>query len=280
MCEVINMDGIIIVDKEKGITSFDVVHTLTKVFNTRSIGHTGTLDPIATGVLVCTIGKYTKLNDVLTSTYKEYIAEMVLGEQKDTYDETGITINSSNKEVSEDEIRDVINSYKKVYEQEVPIYSSVKVNGMKLYEYARKGLNVELPKREVDIKEIEVLEINNKTIKFRALVSKGTYIRSLINDIGISLGTYAYMTNLRRTKQGKFNIEDAYTLDSIKEGNYKVLGLSDVLDLTIIECDDDLYKQVNNGVEQNIDKEFVLYKYNDKDIALYRNNKMFIYLNY
>ena len=274
------MDGIIIVDKEKGITSFDVVRALTKVFNTKSIGHTGTLDPIATGVLVCTIGKYTKLNDVLTSTYKEYIAEMVLGEQKDTYDETGITINSSDKEVSEDEIRDVINSYKKIYEQEVPIYSSVKVNGMKLYEYARKGLNVELPKREVDIKEIEVLEINNKTIKFRALVSKGTYIRSLINDIGISLGTYAYMTNLRRTKQGKFNIEDAYTLDDIKEGNYKVLGLSDVLDLDIIECDDDLYKQVNNGVEQNIDKEFVLYRYNDKDIALYRNNKMFIYLNY
>ena len=274
------MNGIIIVDKEKGVTSFDVVRELTKIFNTKSIGHTGTLDPIATGVLVCTIGKYTKLNEVLTSTYKEYIAEMVLGEQKDTYDETGITINSSDKEVSEDEIRDVINSYKRVYEQEVPIYSSVKVNGIKLYEYARKGLNVELPKREVDIKEIEVLEINNKTIKFRALVSKGTYIRSLINDIGISLGTFAYMTNLRRTKQGKFNIEDAYTLDSIKEGNYKVLGLSDVLDLTIIECDDELYKQVNNGVEQNIDKEFVLYRYNDKDIALYRNNKMFIYLNY
>ena len=151
---------------------------------------------------------------------------------------------------------------------------------MKLYEYARKGLNVDLPKREVDIKEIEVLEINNKTIKFRALVSKGTYIRSLINDIGISLGTYAYMTELRRTKQGKFNIEDASTLKDIKEGNYKVLGISDVLDLTIIECDDELYKQVNNGVEQNTDKEFVLYKYNDKDIALYRNNKMFIYLNY
>ena len=274
------MDGIIIVDKEKGMTSFDVVHELTKVFNTKSIGHTGTLDPIATGVLVCTIGKYTKLNDVLTSTYKEYIAEMVLGEQKDTYDATGITINSSDKEVSNDEIINIINSYKKIYEQEVPIYSSVKVNGMKLYEYARKGLNVELPKREVDIKEIEVLEINNKTIKFRALVSKGTYIRSLINDIGISLGTYAYMTSLRRTKQGKFNIEDAYTLKDIKEGNYKLLSLSDVLDLTIIECDDELYKQVNNGVEQNIDKEFVLYKYNDKDIALYRNNKMFIYLNY
>ncbi|MCR4581384.1 MAG: tRNA pseudouridine(55) synthase TruB, partial [Bacilli bacterium] len=195
------MDGLIIIDKQKGVTSFDVVRELTRVFKTKSIGHTGTLDPIATGVLVCTIGKCTKLNDVLTSTYKEYIAEMVLGEKKDTYDEEGITIFSSDKEVTEEEIRNVINSYQKKYLQEVPIYSSVKVNGMKLYQYARQGLNVELPKREVDIKQIEVLEINGKTIKFRALVSKGTYIRSLINDIGISLGTFAYMTNLRRTKQ-------------------------------------------------------------------------------
>jgi tRNA pseudouridine55 synthase len=151
---------------------------------------------------------------------------------------------------------------------------------MKLYDYARKGLSVELPKREVDIKEIEVLSINNKTIKFRALVSKGTYIRSLINDIGKSLGTFAYMTNLRRTKQGKFNIEDAYTLDDIKNNNYKLLDLKDVLDIEIIDCDDELYKQVNNGVKQeNNNKEFVLYRYNGNDIALYRNNKMFIYFN-
>ena len=274
------MNGIIIVDKDKNMTSFDVCHKLMRIFNTKRIGHTGTLDPIATGVLVCTIGKYTKLNEVLTSTYKEYIAEMVLGEEKDTYDIEGITINSSDKEVSEEDITNVINSYQKKYNQEVPIYSSVKVNGMKLYEYARKGLNVELPKREVDIKEIELLSIDNKTIKFRALVSKGTYIRSLINDIGKDLGTFAYMTNLRRTKQGEFNIEDAYTLDDIKNNNYKLLDLKDVLDLDIIDCDDELYKQVNNGVKQeDNNKEFVLYRYNGNDIALYRNNKMFIYFN-
>ena len=280
------MDGLIIVDKPKEITSFDVIRELTRVFKTKSIGHTGTLDPIATGVLVCTIGKCTKLNDVLTSTYKEYIAEMVLGEKKDTYDEEGITISSSDKEVSEEEIRDVINSYQKKYLQEVPIYSSVKVNGMKLYQYARQGLNVELPKREVDIKEIEVLEINGKTVKFRALVSKGTYIRSLINDIGISLGTFAYMTNLRRTKQGEFNIEDAYTLDQIKEGNYKVLSIEETLDVEVIDCDDNLYKLVNNGTKQELNPNhtFTLYKYNNKTISLYMNDeeysKMFIYLNY
>lgn len=280
------MDGLIIIDKQKGVTSFDVVRELTRVFKTKSIGHTGTLDPIATGVLVCTIGKCTKLNDVLTSTYKEYIAEMVLGEKKDTYDEEGITISSSDKEVNEEEIRDVINSYQKKYLQEVPIYSSVKVNGMKLYQYARQGLNVELPKREVDIKEIEVLEINGKTVKFRALVSKGTYIRSLINDIGISLGTFAYMTNLRRTKQGEFNIEDAYTIDQVKEGNYKVLSIEDVLDVELIECDDVLYKQVNNGAKQPINNnhEYTLYKYQGNKISLYKNDidssKMYIYLNY
>ena len=280
------MDGLIIVDKEKGITSFDVVRELTKVFKTKSIGHTGTLDPIATGVLVCTIGKYTKLNDVLTSTYKEYIAEMVLGEKKDTYDSEGITISSSDKKVSEDAIRSVINSYQKKYLQEVPIYSSVKVNGMKLYQYARQGLNVELPKREVDIKEIEVLDINDNIVKFRALVSKGTYIRSLINDIGISLGTFAYMTELRRTKQGEFNIEDAYTIEEIKEGNYKLLDIEDVLDVEVVECDDNLYKQVNNGAKQPINNnhDYTLYKYQGNKIALYKNendcSKMFIYLNY
>ena len=273
------MNGLIIVDKDKNMTSFDVCHQLMKIFNTKKIGHTGTLDPIATGVLVCTIGKYTKLNDVITSTYKEYIAEMVLGEQKDTYDIEGITINSSDKEVSKEEIIKVINSYQKKYEQEVPIYSSVKVNGMKLYQYARQGFNVELPKREVDIKEIEVLDINDKTIKFRALVSKGTYIRSLINDIGKTLGTYAYMINLRRTKQGQFDIKDSYTLEDIKNNNYKLLDLEDVFELDIIDTDDNLFKQVNSGVKQEYNKEYTLYKYNGKNIALYRNGAMFIYLN-
>jgi tRNA pseudouridine55 synthase len=157
---------------------------------------------------------------------------------------------------------------------------------MKLYQYARQGFNVELPKREVDIKEIEVLDINDNIVKFRALVSKGTYIRSLINDIGISLGTFAYMTELRRTKQGKFNIEDAYTIEQIKEGNYKLLNIEDVLDVEVVECDDNLYKQVNNGTKQPINSkhEYTLYKYQGNKIALYRNednsSKMFIYLNY
>ena len=274
------MNGIIIVDKDKDMTSFDVCHRLMKIFNTKKIGHTGTLDPIATGVLVCTIGKYTKLNEVLTSTYKEYIAEMYIGRLTDTLDTEGKDIPCNIRtDITENEIRDTIMSYKKTYSQEVPLYSSVKINGKKLYEYARNNIPVELPKRDVTIKEIEILDIKDNIVKFKCLVSKGTYIRSLIRDIGASLNTGAIMTSLRRTKQGIFNIEDAYTLDSISNNNYKVLTIEDILDLDVIECDDDLYKKVNSGVKQNYNKEYTLYKYNSENIALYREGKMFIYFN-
>jgi tRNA pseudouridine55 synthase len=274
------MDGIIIVDKDKDMTSFDVCHQLMKVFNTKRIGHTGTLDPIATGVLVCTIGKYTKLNEVLTSTYKEYIAEMYIGRLTDTLDTEGKDIPCNVRDdIAEDEIKDAILSYKKTYNQEVPLYSSVKINGKKLYEYARNNIPVELPSREVTIQDIEILEINNNIVKFRCLVSKGTYIRSLIRDIGASLNTGAIMTSLRRTKQGKFNIEDSYTIEDIKYNNYKLLDIEDVLDVKVIECDDELYKKVNSGVKQNNDNEYTLYTYNNDRIALYRNGEMFIYFN-
>ena len=274
------MNGIIIVDKDKDMTSFDVCHRLMKIFNTKKIGHTGTLDPIATGVLVCTIGKYTKLNEVLTSTYKEYIAEMYIGRLTDTLDTEGKDIPCNIRtDITENEIRDTIMSYKKTYSQEVPLYSSVKINGKKLYEYARNNIPVELPKRDVTIKEIEILDIKDNIVKFKCLVSKGTYIRSLIRDIGASLNTGAIMTSLRRTKQGIFNIEDAYTLDSISNNNYKILTIEDILDLDVIECDDELYKKVNSGVKQNYNKEYTLYKYNSENIALYREGKMFIYFN-
>jgi tRNA pseudouridine55 synthase len=262
------------------MTSFDVCHQLMKVFNTKRIGHTGTLDPIATGVLVCTIGKYTKLNEVLTSTYKEYIAEMCIGRLTDTLDTEGKDISCNVRDdITEDEIKDAILSYKKTYNQEVPLYSSVKINGKKLYEYARNNIPVELPSREVTIQDIEILEINNNIVKFRCLVSKGTYIRSLIRDIGASLNTGAIMTSLRRTKQGKFNIEDSYTIEDIKYNNYKLLDIEDVLDVKVIECDDELYKKVNSGVKQNNDNEYTLYTYNNDRIALYRNGEMFIYFN-
>jgi len=268
------MNGVVLVNKYKGVTSRDVVNELTHVFNTKKIGHTGTLDPIASGVLVCTIGKYTKLNDVLTSKYKEYIATMELGYLTDTLDNTGTVLSESDDIPNEDRIREVIYSYKKKYMQEVPIYSSVKVNGRKLYEYARNNEPVELPIKEVDIKEIEILSINDREIVFKTLVSKGTYIRSLIRDIGEELGCHASMTDLIRTKQGKFNIEDTYTIDEIKEGNYKALDIEDVLDIDVVDTSDSLYKLVSNGVkiEYKSDKDFILFKYKNNNIAIYQKN--------
>lgn len=266
------MNGVLLVNKQKHVTSRDVVNELTHIFNTKKIGHTGTLDPIASGVLVCTIGKYTKLNDVLTSKYKEYIATMELGYLTDTLDNTGTILSKSDNIPNEDRIKKVIYSYKKKYMQEVPIYSSVKVNGRKLYEYARNNETVELPIKEVNIKEIEILSINDREIIFKTLVSKGTYIRSLIRDIGETLGCHASMTDLIRTKQGKFYIEDTYTIDEIKDGNYKILDIEDVLDLDIVDTSDNLYKLISNGVkiDYKSNKDFILFRYKGEDISLYQ----------
>lgn len=264
------MNGILIVNKSDGFTSRDVVNKLSKVFNTKKIGHTGTLDPIAKGVLVVVLGKYTKLCEDLTQTYKEYIATFKLGILTDTLDITGNVIDEKSCNVSEEEIRNVISNYKCVYNQEVPIYSSVKINGRKLYEYARNGEEVTLPKREVDIKSIEVLEINKDIIKIKCLVSKGTYIRSLIRDIGESLNTHATMTDLIRTKQGIFDIKDSYTIEDIENGNYKLINIEDVLDLCVIN--NEYIKEATNGVKLKLDikNKYILFKSNNEEVALYK----------
>ena len=266
------MNGILIVNKSDGFTSRDVVNKLSKVFNTKKIGHTGTLDPIAKGVLVVVLGKYTKLCEDLTQTYKEYIATFKLGILTDTLDITGNVIDEKSCNVSEEEIRNVISSYKCVYDQEVPIYSSVKINGRKLYEYARNGEEVTLPKREVDIKSIEVLEINKDIIKIKCLVSKGTYIRSLIRDIGESLNTHATMTDLIRTKQGIFDIKDSYTIEDIENGNYKLINIEDVLDLYVIN--NEYIKEATNGVKLKLDikNKYILFKSNNEEVALYKKD--------
>lgn len=266
------MNGILIVNKSDGFTSRDVVNKLSKIFNTKKIGHTGTLDPIAKGVLVVVLGKYTKLCEDLTQTYKEYIATFKLGILTDTLDITGNIIDEKSCNISEEEIKNVISSYKCIYDQEVPIYSSVKINGRKLYEYARNGEEVTLPKREVDIKSIEVLEINKDIIKIKCLVSKGTYIRSLIRDIGESLNTHATMTDLIRTKQGIFDIKDSYTIEDIENGNYKLINIEDVLDLCVIN--NEYIKEATNGVKLELDikNKYILFKSNNEEVALYKKD--------
>lgn len=274
---------IIIVNKPKDFTSRDVVNKIGHILNTKKVGHTGTLDPLATGVLIVTVGKYTKLNECIMSTYKEYIAEFKLGLLTDTLDITGKIIKQSKKKISKKKLEEAIKYFNKSYEQEVPIYSSVKVNGRKLYEYARNNENVTLPKREVDIKELELLSYDDNIAKIRCLVSKGTYIRSLIRDIGKYLNTYATMTKLMRTKQGKFTIEESYTLEEIEKNKYKYLTIADVLDVELINNYPDIHK-VRNGVKINYesDKEYLLFKEKNREVALYKKDnevyRMFIML--
>ena len=261
----------LIINKDKNLTSRDVVNKLTHILNNKKIGHTGTLDPIATGVLVCLTGKYTKLVDLITTLDKEYIAEIKLGVKTDTEDITGNILKTTKvKEYSKKEIINVLNNLVGEYEEEIPLYSAVHVNGKRLYEYARNNEEVELPKRKVEIKEIELLDYHSDLIQFRVVVSKGTYIRSLIQTICGSLNTIGTMNNLVRTRQGKFKIEDAYTLKDIKNNNYKPLKIQDLIDLQEIELDNVLYKKVINGnqIEDNLNG-YILYKYNNEDIALY-----------
>lgn len=266
------MNGLIVVNKETGKTSRDIVNSLNHIFNTKKIGHTGTLDPIASGVLVCVIGKYTKLVNLLTSDAKEYIAEIKLGIKTDTLDITGNVISINTFNITETDILKVFKKFPKTYLQTVPLYSSVHVQGKRLYEYARDNTPVTLPKRKVSIYNLELISFNKDIITFKTKVSKGTYIRSLIEDICSKLNTCGTMNNLIRTKQGNFSITNSYTLEDIKNGNYKLLNIKEFLDYPVIELPDTLIKKVLNG--NSITNTFnitnkVIFTYKQKDISIY-----------
>lgn len=267
------MDGILLINKPQGITSRDVVNKLTHILKTKKIGHTGTLDPIATGVLVVCVGNTTKLCEILTSDYKEYIATIKLGIKTDTLDITGNILEQSDFNVNKEQIINILNSFLGQSTQTTPIYSAVKVNGKKLYEYARKGKSVELPLREIDIKSIELLSFQNDEITFKTTVSKGTYIRALIDDICKKLNTIGTMSALTRTKQGKFLLEDTYTLDDIENNNYNFLTIEKVLsDLETIELSSELYNKVKNGsiIERRFNNDIACLKYQNKIVAIYK----------
>lgn len=264
------MNGLLVVNKPKNYTSRDVVNALNKVFNTKAIGHIGTLDPLATGVLVCLIGKYTKLNNLLTMHNKEYIADFKLGILTDTLDATGRVLDTSNNFIKKEKLVRALKKFKKTYMQEVPMYSAVKVNGRKLYDYARHDEEVMPPKKRVTIYDIELLDYEYDDVKIRCTVSKGTYIRALIRDICQYLKTYGVMTGLVRTKINDFKIEDAYTLDEIRNGDYKLLSLEDFLDFKVIDLDEDNLNRIKNGnIYCDRENDYVLFKYLNEDIALY-----------
>lgn len=278
MKQVMNMNGILLIDKQKDITSRDVVNKISKILNIRKVGHSGTLDPMATGVLVLGIGKATKIIELLTSYDKEYIAEVTLGIETDTLDITGNVINSNQPKVTKEEVKNVLNSFIGEYNMEVPIYSAIKVKGKKLYEYARENKEVILPIKNVNIYNLELvsdLMYDNNLIKFKIKcnVSKGTYIRSLIRDIGYKLNTFGTMSSLVRTMQGKFKIDECFTIEDVEKGNYKLLDIKDTLDIPNIKVDNDLLFKIKNGAVINKffkEEKVLILDDNNNEIAIYQ----------
>ena len=211
------MEGIIVVNKPKGITSFDVIRKLKKILKTKKIGHTGTLDPLATGVMLMCVGKATKLASDLEAKAKIYIANFDIGYATDTYDIEGKKIVENIIDVSKEDLEQSIKKFIGNIKQVPPMYSAIKIDGNKLYHLARKGIEVERPERDITIEYINLLDFKDNKAKIETKVSKGCYIRSLIFDIGQDLGTYATMTALQRKQVGDYSLENSYSLEQIEE---------------------------------------------------------------
>ena len=272
------MDGIILINKEKEYTSHDVVAIVKKVTKSK-VGHTGTLDPNATGVLPLLIGKATKISKYLIEHDKEYIVELALGKRTTTADIEGEIIEE--KDVPEwifqdkEKLNLVLKSFVGKQKQTPPIYSAIKVNGKKLYDYARKGQEVKIEPRNIEIYSIELISTskNEKSINFKVKCSKGTYMRSLCEDIAEKLQTVGYMKNLKRTMVGNFRIENAITIDKLKESIEKedssyILPIENIfLDKPKIELTEKNKKSYLNGMSIKVSIE------NESIARVYSNNK-------
>lgn len=267
------MDGLILINKQKGFTSHDVVNVIRKKLNTKKVGHTGTLDPNATGVLPILVGKATKISKYLIEHDKTYIATIKLGEKTDTGDSEGQVIEEKlvPTDLKEEDINNTLQSFLGKQKQVPPMYSAIKINGKKLYEYAREGKEVKLEAREVEIYKIQLLEYKNSKIKFEVECSKGTYIRTLCEDIAKKLGTVGYMEELQRIKVNNFKIEDSVLLDDIALENVEenLIKIEKVFkEKDKIELDNKKLELFLNGVKLTYDL--------PKDIYRIYNNKQFI----
>lgn len=271
------MNGIIIIDKPLGRTSHDMVYEVRRLTGIKKVGHTGTLDPMATGVLPVCVGSATKIADMLTLSDKRYIAEMVLGMTTDTQDADGEVLTECAVTCSETEIRDAVNSFVGKIEQIPPMYSAIKQNGKKLYELARAGIEVERKSRAVTINSIDILKIDGERVTIDVSCSKGTYIRTLCEDIGIKLGVGAYMNTLRRTKTGPFTLENSYKLNYLYE-----LKERDRLSEALISADkmfEDYPKIILNEKQTRSITNGIRMSYNGiegQSYRLYDENKQFL----
>ena len=267
------MDGVIIINKQKNFTSHDVVNVIRKKLNIKKVGHTGTLDPNATGVLPILVGKATKISKYLIEHDKTYIATIKLGEKTDTGDNEGQVIEEKlvPTDLKEEDINNTLQSFLGKQKQVPPMYSAIKINGKKLYEYAREGKEVKIEAREIEIYKIQLLEYKNSKIKFEVECSKGTYIRTLCEDIAKKLGTVGYMEELQRTKVNNFKIGDSVLLDDITLENVEedLIKIEEVFkEKDKIELDNKKLELFLNGVKLTYDL--------PKDIYRIYNNKQFI----
>ncbi|MDD4956760.1 MAG: tRNA pseudouridine(55) synthase TruB [Candidatus Omnitrophica bacterium] len=210
-------DGVLVVDKEKGMTSHDVVSAVRRRFGVKKVGHAGTLDPNATGVLVLLLGKATKASVLYSSDEKEYEARIKLGERTDTGDREGVVVATSDALPGEDEVRRVVMGFEGESDQVPPMVSAKKVKGKKLYELARKGIVVEREPVRITISDMEITSVDMPFFDVRMTCTKGTYVRQLADDIGTVLGCGAHLWELRRTRSGKFRIEDAVGFQEVME---------------------------------------------------------------
>ena len=277
------MDGIINIYKERGYTSHDVVARLRGILHIKKIGHTGTLDPEAVGVLPCCIGKGTKLVDLIADRSKEYEAVMRLGVTTDTEDMTGNILSTSNVDANEEDIRKAVSSFVGEIDQIPPMYSALKVNGKKLYELAREGVTIERKPRRITIEGIDIINIDLPLVTMKIGCSKGTYIRSLCRDIGEKLGCGAAMESLVRSRVGVFNIEDAIKLDEVEklvdEGKIEdYIKSVDLMfsDIPKVVINEELNKKADNGNsfyknELNVNYEEIrVYKQDGTFIGIYK----------
>lgn len=271
------MNGLVVIDKDKGYTSRDVVNIVSGVLGTKKVGHTGTLDPLATGVMVVGVGKGLKVSELITGYDKVYEARVIIGYETETLDMEGNIVKWGRFDYTKGDIERVIREFPREYEQVVPIYSAVKVNGKRLYKSARRGDVVDLPKRMVSIYEmdlisdVEVFE-NHTEFDIRCKVSKGTYIRSLVRDIGNKLGSYGTLMDLRRTRQGNFGLDGAYSIDDIKSGNFELKKIGEVLDIPKVWVSEDMLFKIRNGckVKKFFEGDMALVMDGDSEVAIYR----------
>ena len=265
---------IINVNKPPGYTSRDVVNILSKHFNTKKVGHTGTLDPLAAGVLIVCTNEDTKLVELLSAKTKEYTVQMQLGIKTDTGDIMGSVIEEKNVNIKEERLRECINNFIGEYTQEVPAFSAVKVKGKKLYEYARNKESVTLPKRQVVIYSSEFIKNEGKIVEFKVKVSKGTYIRSLINDICTKLNTIGTMSNLTRTAQGEFSLSTSNELEDIKNNNFTTISKEKLLrEYPFEKITAANKKQILNGalINKTFNSKYIIYTDKDDEVvAIYQ----------